>query len=46
PAVATLQAFLGAYVKRYEVTDDPRVHGHRTRSSEGLAVRVRRLLDR
>ncbi|CAM5266865.1 hypothetical protein SVIOM342S_07983 [Streptomyces violaceorubidus] len=25
PAVATLQAFLGAYVKRYDVTDDPRV---------------------
>ncbi|MER6968659.1 AI-2E family transporter, partial [Streptomyces halstedii] len=46
PAVATLQAFLGAYVKRYEVTDDPRVHGHRTRNSEGLAARVRRLLDR
>lgn len=32
PAVATLQAFLGAYVKRYDVTDDPRVHGgHRWR---------------
>ncbi len=31
PAVATLQAFLGAYVKRYDVTDDPRVHGHRRR---------------
>ncbi|WP_432136263.1 MULTISPECIES: AI-2E family transporter [unclassified Streptomyces] len=31
PAVATLQAFLGAYVKRYDVTDDPRVHGHRDR---------------
>lgn len=29
PAVATLQAFLGAYVKRYDVTDDPRVHGRR-----------------
>ncbi|MER7973274.1 AI-2E family transporter [Streptomyces sp. NPDC096080] len=29
PAVATLQAFLGAYVKRYAVTDDPRVQGHR-----------------
>ncbi|CAL9403697.1 Putative transport protein [Streptomyces sp. enrichment culture] len=29
PAIATLQAFLGAYVKRYDVTDDPRVHGHR-----------------
>ncbi|WP_329467534.1 AI-2E family transporter [Streptomyces sp. NBC_01431] len=27
PAVATLQAFLGAYVKRYDVTDDPRMHG-------------------
>ncbi|MFM9608529.1 AI-2E family transporter [Streptomyces sp. V2] len=27
PAVATLQAFLGAYVKRYDVTDDPRVLG-------------------
>lgn len=31
PAIATLQAFLGAYVKRYDVTDDPRVHGHRNR---------------
>ncbi|MEU5159871.1 AI-2E family transporter [Streptomyces sp. NPDC020875] len=31
PAVATLQAFLGAYVKRYAVTDDPRVQGHRDR---------------
>ncbi|MFI9154261.1 AI-2E family transporter [Streptomyces sp. NPDC053367] len=29
PAIATLQAFLGAYVKRYDVTDDPRVQGHR-----------------
>ena len=36
PAVATLQAFLGAYVKRYDVTDDPRVHGHRERSAQGL----------
>ncbi|MFJ6838103.1 AI-2E family transporter [Streptomyces sp. NPDC091209] len=42
PAVATLQAFLGAYVKRYEVTDDPRVHGHRTRGSAGVLARVRR----
>ncbi|MEV1084891.1 AI-2E family transporter [Streptomyces sp. NPDC050211] len=33
PAVATLQAFLAAYVKRYDVTDDPRVHGRRTGSS-------------
>lgn len=46
PAVATLQAFLGAYVKRYDVTDDPRVHGHRTRSSEGLVARLRRQLGR
>ncbi|MEU5085993.1 AI-2E family transporter [Streptomyces sp. NPDC021356] len=44
PAVATLQAFLGAYVKRYAVTDDPRVHGHRTRTpAAGLRTRVRRL---
>ncbi|WP_078618236.1 MULTISPECIES: AI-2E family transporter [unclassified Streptomyces] len=35
PAIATLQAFLGAYVKRYDVTDDPRVHGHRTRRPPG-----------
>ncbi|MGW7524642.1 AI-2E family transporter [Streptomyces sp. NPDC054783] len=35
PAVATLQAFLGAYVKRYAVTDDPRVHGHRGRGPGG-----------
>ncbi|WP_323136144.1 AI-2E family transporter [Streptomyces sp. NBC_01481] len=44
PAVATLQAFLGAYVKRYAVTDDPRVHGHR-RSGGGQALaRLRGLL--
>ncbi|WP_435887809.1 AI-2E family transporter [Streptomyces chartreusis] len=45
PAVATLQAFLGAYVKRYEVTDDPRVEGHRTRGRPGgsLVGRLRRL---
>ncbi|CCK27060.1 hypothetical protein BN159_2681 [Streptomyces davaonensis JCM 4913] len=43
PAVATLQAFLGAYVKRYDVTDDPRVHGHRSRGQgQGLIARVRR----
>lgn len=46
PAVATLQAFLGAYVKRYDVTDDPRVHGHRTRRSTSFRVRLRGLLDR
>ncbi|MFG3295429.1 AI-2E family transporter [Streptomyces sp. NPDC048179] len=46
PAVATLQAFLGAYVKRYDVTDDPRVHGHRRRGAggPGLRTRVRRLI--
>ncbi|MFE9172326.1 AI-2E family transporter [Streptomyces kebangsaanensis] len=44
PAVATLQAFLGAYVKRYAVTDDPRVHGHRRSApARGLLTRVRRL---
>ncbi|MFG2371944.1 AI-2E family transporter [Streptomyces sp. NPDC048504] len=49
PAVATLQAFLGAYVKRYAVTDDPRVHGHRTtRGSDGpgLLARGRGLWER
>ncbi|MFF8594961.1 AI-2E family transporter [Streptomyces sp. NPDC015220] len=46
PAVATLQAFLGAYVKRYAVTDDPRVQGHRSRvPAPGLAARVRRLWE-
>ncbi|MFB7334150.1 AI-2E family transporter [Streptomyces adustus] len=40
PAVATLQAFLGAYVKRYAVTDDPRVHGHRRRG-EGSSLFTR-----
>ncbi|MBM7170770.1 AI-2E family transporter [Streptomyces sp. G44] len=44
PAVATLQAFLGAYVKRYDVTDDPRVHGHRRRVGPTLLARVRRAL--
>jgi len=38
PAVATLQAFLGAYVKRYDVTDDPRVQG-RPRREEPSALR-------
>ncbi|MFE9926750.1 AI-2E family transporter [Streptomyces sp. NPDC005774] len=56
PVVATLQAFLGAYVKRYDVTDDPRVHGHRgTGPGEGgsgsgerrtLVARVRYLWTR
>ncbi|MDH6222186.1 AI-2E family transporter [Streptomyces pseudovenezuelae] len=50
PAVATLQAFLGAYVKRYAVTDDPRVQGHRRGGSRGpgpgLFTRARRLWER
>ncbi|WP_416070211.1 AI-2E family transporter [Streptomyces scabiei] len=41
PAVATLQAFLGAYVKRYDVTDDPRVHGHHRRGTGNLVARLR-----
>ncbi|MEV1025333.1 AI-2E family transporter [Streptomyces sp. NPDC050264] len=44
PAVATLQAFLGAYVKRYDVTDDPRVHGHRRRGGATVLARARRAL--
>ncbi|MEU9880981.1 AI-2E family transporter [Streptomyces phaeochromogenes] len=44
PAVATLQAFLGAYVKRYDVTDDPRVHGRRERGTSTLLARIRRAL--
>ncbi|WP_328878723.1 AI-2E family transporter [Streptomyces sp. NBC_00299] len=45
PAIATLQAFLGAYVKRYDVTDDPRVHGHHRgrRAGRGLVARARAL---
>ncbi|MEU6883614.1 AI-2E family transporter, partial [Streptomyces sp. NPDC046712] len=43
PAVATLQAFLGAYVKRYDVTDDPRVHGHR-RYGEAVVARLQQAL--
>nr|WP_319020141.1 AI-2E family transporter [Streptomyces sp. C8S0] len=43
PAVATLQAFLGAYVKRYDVTEDPRVHGHR-RNGEMVLARLQRAL--
>ncbi|MEU6393404.1 AI-2E family transporter [Streptomyces sp. NPDC046939] len=44
PAVATLQAFLGAYVKRYDVTDDPRVQGHRRRAGASMLARARRAL--
>lgn len=47
PAVATLQAFLGAYVKRYAVTDDPRVHGsHRWRRDQPALSRIRRAIGR
>ncbi|NUP15080.1 MAG: AI-2E family transporter [Streptomyces sp.] len=47
PAVATLQAFLGAYVKRYDVTDDPRVHGHRGGGAgRSLFARARALWGR
>ncbi len=46
-AIATLQAFLGAYVKRYDVTDDPRVHGRRNRrSGSGGSTRLRKLWAR
>ncbi|MEU0357140.1 AI-2E family transporter [Streptomyces cyaneofuscatus] len=45
PAVATLQAFLGAYVKRYDVTDDPRVHGSPPLRRGGSSLsRIRRAL--
>ncbi|MFE7779112.1 AI-2E family transporter [Streptomyces sp. NPDC057445] len=44
PAIATLQAFLGAYVKRYDVTDDPRVHGHR-HHGEAVVARLQRALS-
>jgi predicted PurR-regulated permease PerM len=44
PAVATLQGFLGAYVKRYDVLDDPRVRGDRAAGSGTLLKRVRRTL--
>ncbi|MGW7196717.1 AI-2E family transporter [Streptomyces chryseus] len=47
PAIATLQAFLGAYVKRYAVTDDPRVHGrHPRRRGTSALVRLRQTLRR
>ncbi|MGW6284981.1 AI-2E family transporter [Streptomyces sp. NPDC055107] len=46
PAIATLQAFLGAYVKRYDVTDDPRVHGGSSRApGRRLSSRMRRLVN-
>ncbi|MEU7189396.1 AI-2E family transporter [Streptomyces sp. NPDC045470] len=45
PATATLQAFLGAYVKRYEITDDARVRGGgRRRRATSALRRLRRSL--
>ncbi|MFF2024115.1 AI-2E family transporter [Streptomyces sp. NPDC058171] len=44
PAVATLQAFLSTYVRRYDVTDDPRVQGHPRKATGGAFSRVRGLL--
>ncbi|WP_254886150.1 AI-2E family transporter [Streptomyces sp. NA02950] len=46
PATATLQAFLGAYIKRYDVTDDPRVHGRTRRRGASALARVRHALSR
>ncbi|MDX6346239.1 MAG: hypothetical protein QOF84_1029 [Streptomyces sp.] len=40
PATATLQGFLGAYVKRYDVTD-PRAHGPQRRRGASLMARLR-----
>lgn len=46
PATATLQGFLGAYVKRYAVTD-PRAHGpQRRRPGASLLARIRRRTGR
>ncbi|GAA1156562.1 AI-2E family transporter [Streptomyces hebeiensis] len=46
PAIATLQAFLGAYVKRYDVMDDARVRGGVPRSGGGRVLRqMRRALN-
>ncbi|MFF8957259.1 AI-2E family transporter [Streptomyces sp. NPDC014894] len=46
PAVATLQAFLGVYVRRYDVTDDPRVQGHRKRDGGRALAQARAALAR
>ncbi|WP_413103559.1 AI-2E family transporter [Streptomyces sp. Inha503] len=46
PATATLQAFLGAYIKRYDVTDDPRVHGRTRRRGVSALARMRAALTR
>ncbi|MEV7084300.1 AI-2E family transporter [Streptomyces sp. NPDC093085] len=44
PAVATLQAFLGAYVKRYDVMDAPRAGARPARRGSPLPERLRRLV--
>ncbi|MGW5447900.1 AI-2E family transporter [Streptomyces asiaticus] len=46
PATATLQAFLGAYIKRYDVTDDLRVHGRTRRRGISALARMRAALAR
>ncbi|WP_413806827.1 AI-2E family transporter [Streptomyces sp. OE57] len=46
PATATLQAFLGAYIKRYDVTDDPRMHGRTRRRGVSALARMRAALAR
>ncbi|MEV8055430.1 AI-2E family transporter [Streptomyces antimycoticus] len=46
PATATLQAFLGAYIKRYDVTDDLRVHGRTRRRGMSALARMRAALVR
>ncbi|MEU0808434.1 AI-2E family transporter [Streptomyces sp. NPDC005970] len=47
PATATLQAFLGAYIKRYDVTDDLRVKGRTRRQRRMSALaRARDMLKR
>ncbi|MFD8385572.1 AI-2E family transporter [Streptomyces sp. NPDC059679] len=47
PATATLQAFLGAYIKRYDVADDLRVQGRkRRRGGMSALARVRDSLKR
>ncbi|GAA1729860.1 AI-2E family transporter [Streptomyces yatensis] len=46
PATATLQAFLGAYIKRYDVTDDLRVHGRTRRRGMSALSRMRAALVR
>ncbi|MEC4015898.1 AI-2E family transporter [Streptomyces sp. H27-D2] len=46
PVTATMQAFLSAYVKRYEVTDDPRMQGRpRRRRGASALGRMRRVLS-